>query len=247
MDFDLNGKIIVVTGASSGIGRAIAENISLNGGTVIAIGRNKERLAETQKLMHSREKHIMLNVDLTNDLAVTEVVAKLPKIDGIVHSAGIIKILPAKFITQAHLAEIQKINYEVPVLLTQQLIKVKKFNKQSSIVFITSIVAQVGSKGHALYAGTKGALTAVSKVLALELASQGIRSNCILPGMIRTPMANLTGEIISAESMEDHEKMYPLGFGEPTDVALAAQFLLSNASRWITGTNLIVDGGYSSQ
>ena len=242
--FDLTGKTILVTGASSGIGKQTCISIANMGGKIIASGRNEERLKETMTML-PENNHKMFKADLTKTSEIEELVNKLDEINGVVHCAGIVKLLPMKFYTKEYLREVNEINYEVPVLLTKTLHKKRKILNNSSIIFISSIMSQVGKIGQGLYAGTKGALVAITKVFALELAAKNIRVNCISPGLVKTPLIDdLT---TFKKEIEENIKLHPLGLGTPEDVANACVYLLSDASRWITGTNLIIDGGYCAQ
>ncbi|MDQ3019439.1 MAG: SDR family oxidoreductase [Bacteroidota bacterium] len=242
--FDLTGKIILVTGASSGIGSQVCISASEMGAKIIATGRNEDRLKQTVSKL-TGDGHVYLKADLSNFKEITELVKNIPNINGIVHSTGMVRFIPLRMVTEDNLNEIQKINYNIPVLLNQQLLKNKKFYKGSSIVFITSIMALVGAKGNGMYSGTKGALVAASKVLALETAHQKIRVNCVAPGIVKSPMKDFVKEAFSNEYLSKHEQEYPLGFGEPEDIANGVVFLLSNASKWITGTTIVLDGGFT--
>jgi NAD(P)-dependent dehydrogenase (short-subunit alcohol dehydrogenase family) len=238
--FSLASKTILVTGASSGIGRCIAVECSKMGASIVIIGRNLDRLNETLAEMHGNN-HSILSVDLTEKEKVSSFVDQLPELDGIVHSAGITNKVPAKFITAQKIDEIFSTNYHAPVLLTQSLLKNKKIRKQSSIVFISSIASFYASASNALYSSSKGALNSYLRVLALELAPRQIRVNGIQPGIVRTEMLE---QFPFQEDLANHEKMYPLGrFGKPEDIAYAAVYLLSDASNWVTGSNFIIDGG----
>jgi len=242
--FDLNGKTILVTGASSGIGRATCMAVASNGGQVVATGRDKQRLQETLQALEGNG-HQSSIADLTHAQEVEALLQKIPSINGVVHAAGLGKIIPFKLISDTDLKAIQLINYEAPVMLTKKLFEKKLLAKGASIVFVASLTGLTGSKGYSLYAGTKGGLIALSRCLALEIAPQGMRVNCLAPGMVKSPMASEVEDLISSDAMNKHEKDYPLGFGELNDVANASVFLLSEASRWITGTTLTLDGGYS--
>ncbi len=242
--FSLINKIILVTGASSGIGRQICISLADAGATVIATGRDENRLAETQSMLKGKN-HLVLPFDLTELSLHKELVDKLPSISGIVHSAGIARYIPFKAISEKELRQTQLLNYEAPILLTQKLLKYKKIEKKGSIVFIASISGLIGTVGNTIYAGSKAALIAASRALAIEIAGQEMRANCISPGMVMTPLTAKIEDTVSSEAFNDNEKLHPLGFGTPEDVANACLFFLSDASRWITGTNLIIDGGYT--
>lgn len=245
--FSLAGKTIFVTGASSGIGRQICVALANHGAAVIASGRNKEELDKTVESLNPEQPHSAVVCDLYQLDKFPELVKDLPPLDGIVHCAGVVTVMPFKFVAEKDLRFTQTLNYEAPVLLTQALLKKKLIKRGGSIVFIASVGALIGIKGNALYAGSKGALISAARTLAMETAGQKIRANCISPGLIETPMTQKVQENISAEALKETEKHHPLGFGTTDDVANATVFMLSEASRWITGTNLVVDGGVTAQ
>ena len=244
--FTLEKKVILVTGASSGIGRATCVGIAQAGGTVIATGRSEPRLAETMGLLQG-QNHQSFAADLTQAEERAALIKTLPPVSGVFHSAGVMKLVPYPFVTEKHLREIHQSNYEAPVLLTQGLFKQKRILDGASIVFVASTSGMFGARALAAYAGSKGALIASSRVLALEMAPRNIRSNCIAPALVETPMAAYASDSVSSETFEEGRKLYPLGLGTPEDVANAAVFLLADASRWITGTTMILDGGYTCQ
>jgi len=247
-EFDLTAKTILITGASSGIGRQIAISVSEMGANVVLTARNEERLNKTLTRL-SGKNHLIIVTDLKQETDLKKLVQELPKLNGIVHSAGIVKLLPLKFLNDQELRNMLDINYVAPMLLTREILNNKTLEYNSSIVFITSISGPiVGLKANANYSGTKGALTGASKVLALDLAPRKIRVNCIAPGMINTEIVKELEETFSPEKIAEDVKKYPLGsYGEPEDIANACLFLLSDASKWITGTTLVVDGGYTCQ
>jgi predicted outer membrane repeat protein len=240
--FQLSGKTFLITGASSGIGKETAIAISKAGGIVMITGRNLDRLQETF-LALTGKGHVSIPADLTHADEINQLVEQLPALDGVVFSAGITGHLPAKFILEEDINTYFNTNYKAPVLLTGRLLKKKKLNNKASILFLSSIATKFPYYGGALYSSTKAAIELYSKVLAVELASKGIRSNCISPSFVKTPMVDSAAETISDEVMEKFRKMMPLGFGEPGDVANAVIFLLSDASRWVTGSNLVLGGG----
>lgn len=244
--FSLEGKIILVTGASSGIGRGIAIECSKLGAKLVLNGRNNERLVETLGLL-SGVGHVIIQADLSCQEGIDHLVQKCPSINGCVHSAGIPKICAVKYINRTLLEEIVNVNEIAPILLTSQLLKRKKIQKKSSIVFIASMSGIfVANTGESSYATTKGALSGFVKTAALELASQGIRVNTICPGLVPTRILELSNTMFSEEQLkETMYARYPLKrVGTPEDIAYAAIFFLSEASSWITGVNLLVDGGY---
>lgn len=245
--FTLEGKNILVTGASSGIGKAIAIECSKMGASVIITGRNLQRLEQTLSLMDKKDSnHQMIVSDLSLVSSVTELVNTINvNLDGIVHSAGFTIPKPFKFYDKKDLDSMMSVNFNAPFWLTQALLKKKKISKGASIVFISSISGVwVSYVAGSLYSATKGAINGVAKGLALELASKNIRVNCVNPGMINT--AILDSGIISDEQLKEDAQKYPLKrYGKPEEVAYGVIYLLSDASSWTTGSNLLIDGGYT--
>lgn len=248
--FDLRGKVIVVTGASSGIGRQCAVSCSRMGAKVILIARNEARLSETLSLM-DHAHHQILPMDLTEAVETEEKLAALKDlggIHGVIHSAGISTTLPLRNISEDKLSNFFKTNVNASINLTRLLTRPGYAAKEgASVVFITSVMGVVGEAGKTLYSLTKGALVAGVKSLALELAPKKIRVNCVSPGVVVTPMSSNAVYSQDEASLEKIRSYHPLGLGEAEDVANACVFLLSDASRWITGTNLMVDGGYTAR
>jgi NAD(P)-dependent dehydrogenase (short-subunit alcohol dehydrogenase family) len=244
--FSLDGKTVLITGASSGIGRQTSISVAAMGGKVVATGRNEQRLAETLTMLDG-EGHCAIPADLTDSAARATLTSDLPSLQGVVHCAGITKLVPFQYLTEKHLQEVWRANYESAVLLTQILLKKKLIADGGSIVFVASTAGLLGAKAITAYAASKAALIATSRVLALEVAPRRVRSNCLAPALVQTPMAEETSERVSAETFAENLKLYPLGFGKPEDVANAAVFLLSDASRWITGATLVLDGGCTIQ
>ncbi|MEJ8782620.1 MULTISPECIES: SDR family NAD(P)-dependent oxidoreductase [unclassified Butyricimonas] len=239
-------KTILVTGASSGIGRGIAVECSKMGGRVVVSGRNKERLNETLLLLEGTG-HLAIQADLSKQDEIDSLVENCPVINGCVHSAGIPKICGVKYINRVLLEEIVNINEIAPILLTSSLLKKKKLSKEASIVFIASMSGvYIANIGEAPYSTTKGALSGFVKGAALELAAQGTRVNTICPGLVPTSILGLSNEMFSEEQLkETMYGRYPLKrVGTPEDIANGAIYLLSDASSWVTGINLLVDGGY---
>ncbi|WP_121667716.1 SDR family NAD(P)-dependent oxidoreductase [Mesonia aquimarina] len=244
-EFRLNKKNILVTGASSGIGAQTAITLASVGATLIILARNKDRLNDVFNQLKG-ENHRVILADLTNAVQLENLIDQLPKLDGIVHSVGMVRPFPIKFIGQKQINQLFEVNYTASVLLTSKLFKAKKINNTASLVFMSSISSHFAHKGGALYAGSKAAINAYSKTIALEYAPQKIRSNVISAAMVRTPIFEEAEKAVSKEMMDKHGEHYPLGFGEPEDVANAILFLLSNASKWITGTELVMDGGLTA-
>lgn len=238
--FSLDGKRILVTGASSGLGRAIAIASSQRGATIVATGRDDVRLQETIAALDG-SGHISVHADLISVADRERLALAVGTVDGVVHSAGISRLSPIRMATERHVQEIWQINYEAPVLLTQRLLAKSQIANDGSIVFLSSIAAYIGVPAVGVYSGTKAALIATMRCLAMEVAKRRIRANALAPALVDTPLLAATGSVVG--SLEAQRAAYPLGFGEPSDVANAAIFLLSSASRWITGTTLVMDGG----
>lgn len=242
--FSLQGKTVLVTGASSGIGRAIATSCSRMGAVVIATGRNSQKLEDTMSTLEG-DMNRMFTADLTSSQEISSLVEKVPLLDGIVHCAGIGHRKPAKIVTQEDIDMVFDANFKGAVLLQAELLSKKKVNKDSSIVFIASKAAEYPSPGNAIYSASKGALISYARCLSLELAPRGIRVNCICPAMVWTDL--IQQNEISIEQLQESEKNYPLKrFGKPDDVAYLAIYLLSDASSWMTGSCVDLTGGGNS-
>jgi NAD(P)-dependent dehydrogenase (short-subunit alcohol dehydrogenase family) len=242
--FSLQGKKILVTGASSGIGKAIAVECSKMGATIIISARNKERLNTTLSQMEGNG-HSIVVADLNNTADLEHLINESPVLDGLVNCAGLTKTLPFEFIKPEVLSNVMDINFSAPTLLSAQLVKKKKFSKNSSIVFISSISGVLCTiLANSIYSASKGAINGIVKGMALDLASKNIRVNSINPGMVDTHI--LEAGIITEEQLEEDKKRYPLKrYGKPEEVAYAVIYLLSDASSWMTGSNLVIDGGYT--
>ena len=232
----------MVTGASSGIGRAVAIMCSRMGARIVATGRNAERLEETLAMMEG-DDHIMLRADLTVADDIAHLSEACPMLNGIVHSAGVMSRRLSRQIEQEDIEEVMRPNFEAPVLLQKEILKNKKLHPGGSVVFIASRAASAPSVGNGIYAASKGALISYSKVLALELSGKKIRVNCICPGMVWTDLIRRDSEQAGADYTEAQND-YPLKrFGEPDDVAALAVYLLSDASGWMTGSVIDLTGG----
>lgn len=242
--FSLENKKILVTGASSGIGKAIAIECSKMGARVIITGRNEERLAETYKeLVGEHPAYIV--ADLTKEEDIERLVAKTENLNGLVNCAGLTIPKPFKFLQESDIETVMTVNFNAPLLLTQRLVKKKKLEKGASVVFISSISGtKVSYIAGSIYSASKGAINGLCKGLALELASQQIRVNTVVPGMVETNI--VSGGEIAEEQLEIDRQKYPLKrYGKPEEVAYAVVYLLSGASGWVTGSNLLIDGGYT--
>ena len=240
--YSLDGKTILVTGASSGIGRSTAIECSKLGAKVIVTGRNEERLRATFEELEG-DGHLLVVADLSRSEDLDILVSQLPQIQGLVSNAGFTRLLPLQFMKENELKEIFQVNTIAPMMLFQKLLKSKKIKRGASVVF-TSSMAGLGTVTYAndMYSASKGALCAFVRNAALDLASKSIRVNAVCPGMVNTGI--LDSGTITKEQLNEDIKNYPLGrFGDPRDVALAMIYLLSNASDWVTGVNFVIDGG----
>lgn len=240
--FSLEGKTILVTGASSGIGRATAIECSKMGAKLVICGRNRERLEETLSNLSGSE-HQVFEGDLLQEDVLDNLISVIPQLDGVVFSAGKGLSLPFQFSTREKFDEIFNINFFSPIELLRLLTKKKKFNKNSSVVFIVSIGGvKRFSVGNSIYGASKASLKSMVNYAAHELASKKIRVNGICPGMVETPLIR-RGTITDEQLKEDMDK-YPLKrYGQPEDVAYGAIYLLSDASSWVTGESIVIDGG----
>lgn len=241
--FTLEGKTILVTGASSGIGKSIAIESSKMGAKVVITGRNEERLKDTySQLEGSDHEFVVADLSLREDLEV--LISNTQPIQGLVNCAGLTIPKPFKFISDSDLKTLLNVNFEAPFILTRNLVKAKKITKGGSIVFISSISGvKVSYVAGSIYSASKGAINGLCKGLAIELAPN-IRVNTVIPGMIDTNI--LSGGEISDQQLADDIQRYPLKrYGKPEEVAYAVIYLLSDASSWTTGSNVLIDGGYT--
>ncbi len=244
---NLDKKAILLTGATSGIGWTAMQRLIEFGATVSAIGRNQVRLNQVKsKFQENAEVH---NYDILNYDGYREFVKNLPKFDAVVHCAGIVENNPIKYFSLEKYNRIIGTNQTAPLLMTAELIRADKINRGGAIVFVSSISGpKVGMKGISAYAASKAALVGMSKVLALELAPKMIRVNCVSPGMVKTELIDNLSYFTEEQKKIDMAK-YPLGnrYASPLEVADAIAFLVSQHSEFITGDNLVVDGGFSIQ
>ena len=243
-DYLLVGRKILVTGASSGIGRECAKRLSMQGANLILTSRNLVGLKETLSLLSNGDHEIAV-ADLQKQDDLINLASSFTKLNGIVHCAGIHKLSLSKLITESEISKIMNINFVAPILLTKELIRKRSVEKKASIVFVSSIAANCPSVGTILYGASKAALNAAMRSFALEQAPMGIRVNCISPGMIKNDFMLKYNAGITQEQLFENETHYPLGYGTPEDIANIVVFIISDASRWITGADLIIDGGFS--
>lgn len=241
--FALSGKSVLITGASSGIGRSMAIECSKAGARVVVTGRNEQRLLETLSLMEGNG-HSSLCCDLNNPDQVKSLIDFVPPLDGYVANAGCNRRMLCQFIKEEDFEMVIKTNLYSPILLTKGLLRSKKIRKGASIVFTSSIAVYHSSIGDSVYSASKGGIQSFSKVLAMELAGKNIRVNTIQPGMVRTGL--LHNSVLSEEEYAADEKKYPLKrYGNPEEIAWAAIYLLSDAAAWMTGSSIVLDGGVS--
>lgn len=239
--YTLEGKTILVTGASSGIGRTTAIECSRLGATLIITGRNNERLTETLNYLDGTG-HKMVVADITIESDRQRLVSELPSIDGFVCNAGITRRCPVSYLKVDELREVFETNTFAAILLTKAIMRVKLVNKEGSMVFVSSMAARQVTPGNSMYAASKAAIESFARSCAQEYAIRGIRSNAILPGMVETPL--IKSGMLSREDLERDKLHYMLRrYGKPEEIAWAIIFLLSDASKWITSTSLVVAGG----
>jgi NAD(P)-dependent dehydrogenase (short-subunit alcohol dehydrogenase family) len=249
--WELSGKSVVVTGASSGIGQAVAVLLSETGARIVLVARNRERLQATQAML-SGKGHRVAVMDLGETESIEpwfeQLVSKEGPFDGLVHSAGIGALLPLRSVTSEYLKEIMLINVFAAVALTKAFARKHSHRSGSSIVLVASVAGMVGIPARTAYSASKGAVIAFARSAAMELAKSGIRVNCVAPAYVETEMLQQDAEVLSPDRMKHLvEAGHPLGLGRPLDVAYSIAFLLAETGRWITGSVLTVDGGYSAQ
>ena len=242
--YSLQGKTVLITGASSGIGQATAIECSKMGAMVVITGRDENRLLQTMSMMEG-EGHQMIIADLSLADELNALVERIPVIDGFSYNAGIACIKPVVYYKEKDIQTVMQTNAIAAAMLTKACVKSKRLAKNASLVFTSSIEGIYGTgMGNGVYGMSKAALSAFVKTAALELAAKGVRCNTVNPGMVNTPL--ITSGEISEEQLQKDAQKYPLGrYGTPQEIALATVYLLSDAAAWITGTELKIDGGIS--
>ena len=236
--YSLAGKTVLVTGASSGIGRATAIECSRLGATVVVTGRDEARLGETMAAL-TGEGHVSILADLTKAEDVAKLISELPQIDGFVCNAGITRRRPVSYVKEEELHEVFETNTFAAFTLTKAIMKAKKMNRGGSMIFLSSMAARLVTPGNAMYAASKAAVESFARSCAQEYAPMQIRANAILPGMVETTLSKQGA--LSAEMIERDKQNYLLKrYGKPEEIAWAIIYLLSDASAWISGTSMMV-------
>jgi 3-oxoacyl-[acyl-carrier protein] reductase len=246
---DLTGQTILVTGASSGIGRETARLISQLGARVVLAGRNEERLAETLRSLDGDGHRVEpLDLALVDEIPrwLKNISTSSGPLHGLVHSAGIYKLRPLRVLSAKTADDILRINVGAAIALAKGFLQKGVCASPGSIVFLSSVTGLTGQAGMAAYAASKGAIVALTRALAVELAGERIRVNCVAPGVVATEMGQSLLGMLTPEQSAALEAMHLLGFGSARDVSHAIAFLLAETARWITGTVLVVDGGYTA-
>jgi NAD(P)-dependent dehydrogenase (short-subunit alcohol dehydrogenase family) len=243
---------VLVSGASSGIGRAIAVELVRQGARVALLGRRRAQLEETARQCGDASRSEVLEIDLTQmdqiAPAISALAGRIGRLYGLCHSAGIVQTLPLAATKPERLRAMLDVNLTAGLELSRALTRREVLDEGGgSILWIASIYAHVGAPGQVGYAATKGAITSAVRSMALELVPRKVRVNCLSPGLVKTPMTDAAHSRMSADQWARLEALHPLGAGQPEDIGRAAAFLLDPANRWITGTDLIIDGGYTLQ
>lgn len=245
---DMTGRRVMVSGASSGLGRATAILLSQLGAQLILVARHRDRLEQTREMLAGRD-HRIVERDLGTEMEtipkwMKEVVETTGPLNGLVHCAGVISVSPLRVLSLARLTEIMNINFNAAVLLSKGFRQRGIAAGPGSIVLLSSVAGLIGQRGLAAYCASKGAMISLVRSAALELAEENIRINCVAPGLIETEMGSQHEENLPDEKVARLRQGHPLGVGRPEDVANAVAFLLADTGRWITGSTLVVDGGY---
>jgi NAD(P)-dependent dehydrogenase (short-subunit alcohol dehydrogenase family) len=243
---------VLVSGATSGIGRAIAVELVRHGARVVLIGRRRPQLEETAAKCGDASRSQVLELDLgrTEQIApaITALAARIGRVYGLCHSAGLVQTLPLAATKPERLRAMMEVNLVAGLELARALTRREVLDEQGgSILWIASIYAHVGAPGQIGYAATKGAITSAVRSMALELVPRKVRVNCISPGLVKTSMTDAAHSRMSVEQWARLEALHPLGAGQPEDIARAAVFMLDPRNRWMTGSDLVIDGGYTLQ
>jgi len=248
---DLSGKRILVTGASSGLGREISIILSQLGAQIKLVGRDEARLKIVYELLES-ENNSWKSFDLANNFEKIPFWMKQDAIDngpwyGLVHSAGIEKTLPVRSVSERDYDELMAINTKSAFFLAKGFAQKNCYVPGGGMVFLASVAALVGQGGRTIYCASKGALAAMTRAMSVEMSKKGIRVNSVSPGQIETEMVKELKNKMLPEKYDAVVKEHLLGLGQPEDVAYAVAYLLARTGKWITGTNLVVDGGFTAK
>lgn len=249
--FSLENKVIIVTGASSGIGAQCAIDCSKMGARIVLVARNEERLKQTLEQCEEPSRHMILPLDLSSSdglkESIKDVVAKVGKINGVVNCAGMSSVTPLKLVTDELLDQFFRTNVYSAINLSKEVTRISNYDKEHgcSIIFFASIMGLCGEKCKTMYSATKGALIAAARSMACELAKNKVRVNVVSPGAIETPINAKLPHMADPELRKELEEKHLLGLGECSDIANACIYLLSDAAKWVTGQNIVVDGGYT--
>jgi len=250
MNIDFEGRVVLVTGASSGLGRAIAVQLSHSGARVALMGRRLDALEQTLEQL-AGEGHRLYPYDLQASEGIPEQVKtaarQMGSLDALVHAAGVHVTQPIKMMDEASVTRLFELNVFSFMFLVKAFRDKRILKRHPSVVALSSVAGLVGEAGVSAYAASKSALISLVKSFALELAGEQIRVNAVAPGVVETPMTAKLRDKVGKDSFQKITEMHPLGLGKPEDVASAVTFLLSKQARWITGTTLVVDGGYVVQ
>jgi NAD(P)-dependent dehydrogenase (short-subunit alcohol dehydrogenase family) len=249
---DLSGKTILITGASAGIGRATAVLLSRLGARMILTARNTDGLDETAALLTGGGCHRIAAFDLAELEEIPAWLAGIAQeagpLSALIHCAGVASMLPLRSLRLEHLDQIMRVNFYSAAVLTREFTRKRMHQEGASIVFVASVAGMLGAPARTAYSASKGALIAFARSAAMELAKSGIRVNCVAPSYVQTELYEKTMTALTPERLQALlDATQPLGLGAPADVANAIAFLVADTGRWITGTVLAVDGGYSAQ
>lgn len=248
--FSLENKRILVTGASSGIGKSASIALSQAGAKIILVARDAGKLSDTLSQL-SGSGHVSVPYDLTQleniPVWMKELAQEIGVLDGLLHCAGLHMAKPLKLLNTVDLESIWRVNVSSAVMLSKGFRQKNVRSLEANIVLMSSVVAEYGEVAIAAYASTKGAIHALIKSLAIELASEKIRVNGVAPGVVKTGMTDAMFAKMSPESIAAIDNMHPLGLGDPKDIAHAIVYLMSPAARWVTGEVIHVDGGYHAR
>lgn len=245
---DLSGRRVLITGASSGIGRAAAIAVARFGAHTVLVGRNTDRLAATAGELAGNGRHEIHTVDLTEPAAAKELFRNTGAVTDIIHAAGTQVTMPVKVLADAKIESVLQTGVYASLRLAREFAKAtNRAADSASMTFVSSVMGVVGAAGRSAYAAAKSGMIGITRALAIEFAPLQIRVNAVTPGFVHTPMLEEMGKLWSDEQRQTVEQLHPLGFGEPEDVAAVLAFLTGPGARWITGAVIPVDGGYTAQ